>query len=118
MDFDRFIPEGAVFFFPASIDDFATRTEPVPSRFYSAHFAFTCGQFCIEVPHDPNYYFHGEDPDGRRLCVIIRKDEEDAAEPTAEEDEEDRAKREAGEKSRAMLGGLIGIVLEMVVFFM
>lgn len=61
MDFDRFIPEGAVFFLPASIDDWQTRTEPVPSRFYSAHFCFTSGQFCKEVPHDPEYYFHGEE---------------------------------------------------------
>lgn len=61
MDFDRFIPEGAVFFLPASIDDHLTRTEPIPSRFYSAHFCFTLGQFCKEVPHDPQYYFHGEE---------------------------------------------------------
>jgi hypothetical protein len=61
MDFDRFIPEGAVFFLPASIDDWQSRTSPVPSRFYSAHFCFTSGDFCKEVPHDPNYYFHGEE---------------------------------------------------------
>lgn len=61
MDFDRFIPEGAVFFLPASIDDHITRTKPVRGRFYSAHFAFTVGQFCKEVPHDPDYYFHGEE---------------------------------------------------------
>ena len=61
MDFDRFIPEGAVFFLPASIDDWATRDTPVPSRFYSAHFCFTSGNFCKEVPHDPDYYFHGEE---------------------------------------------------------
>lgn len=61
MDFDRFIPEGAIFFLPATIDDWAERTVPVPSRFYSAHFAFTTGQFCLEVPHDPEYYFHGEE---------------------------------------------------------
>ena len=61
MDFDRFIPEGAVFFLPASIDDWKTRDTPVASRFYSAHFAFTTGQFVREVPHDPNYYFHGEE---------------------------------------------------------
>ncbi len=36
-------------------------TEPIPARFYSAHFAFTVGQFCKEVPHDPEYYFHGEE---------------------------------------------------------
>jgi len=61
MNFDRFIPEGAVFFLPAAIDDFKERTEPIPARFYSAHFCFTLGQFCVEVPHDPNYYFHGEE---------------------------------------------------------
>lgn len=61
MNFDRFIPEGAVFFLPAAIDDFKERTEPIPARFYSAHFCFTLGQFCIEVPHDPEYYFHGEE---------------------------------------------------------
>ena len=61
MNFDRFIPEGAVFFLPATIDDYEKRTEPVPSRFYSAHFCFTLGQFCLEVPHDPEYYFHGEE---------------------------------------------------------
>jgi len=61
MNFDRFIPEGAVFFLPAAIDDFKKRTEPLPARFYSAHFCFTLGQFCVEVPHDPEYYFHGEE---------------------------------------------------------
>jgi hypothetical protein len=61
MNFDRFIPEGAVFFLPATIDDHLERTEPIPARFYSAHFCFTLGQFCKEVPHDPEYYFHGEE---------------------------------------------------------
>ena len=61
MNFDRFIPEGAVFFLPASIDDYRERTEPIPARFYSAHFAFTLGSFVKEVPHDPEYYFHGEE---------------------------------------------------------
>ena len=61
MTFDRFIPEGAVFFLPASIDDYKERTEPIPARFYSAHFCFTLGKFCKEVPHDPEYYFHGEE---------------------------------------------------------
>lgn len=61
MNFDRFIPEGAVFFLPASIDNFNELTEPIPARFYSAHFCFTLGQFAVEVPHDPNYYFHGEE---------------------------------------------------------
>ena len=61
MNFDRFIPEGAVFFLPASIDDYKARTEPVPSRFVSAHFIFTLGKWVKEVPYDPNYYFHGEE---------------------------------------------------------
>jgi glycosyltransferase involved in cell wall biosynthesis len=61
MTFDRFIPEGAIFFLPATIDEHATLSEPVPSRFYSAHFCFTDGIFCLEVPHDPHYYFHGEE---------------------------------------------------------
>lgn len=61
MNFDRFIPEGAVFFMPATIDDHKTLTEPIPARFYSAHFAFTGGDFVKEVPHDPELYFHGEE---------------------------------------------------------
>lgn len=61
MDFDRFIPEGAIFFLPAAMDNWKELTAPVPSRFYSAHFAFTTGKFCKEVPHDPQYYFHGEE---------------------------------------------------------
>jgi hypothetical protein len=61
MNFDRFIPEGAIFFLPASIPNFENLNEPIPARFYSAHFCFTDGIFCKEVPHDPEYYFHGEE---------------------------------------------------------
>ena len=61
MNFDRFIPEGAIFFLPASIDNYKELDRPIPARFYSAHFCFTLGQFCKEVPHDPEYYFHGEE---------------------------------------------------------
>jgi len=61
MNFDRFIPEGAIFFLPASFDSFNDKDRPVRARFYSAHFAFTVGQFCTEVKHDPEYYFHGEE---------------------------------------------------------
>ena len=61
MNFDRFIPEGAVFFLPASIDNFKELTQPIPARFFSAHFCFTLGQFIEEVPYDPKYYFHGEE---------------------------------------------------------
>ena len=63
LTFDRFIPEGAVFMLPASFssaegDDL---TKPMLGRFYSAHFAFSVGDFAREVKHDPNYYFHGEE---------------------------------------------------------
>lgn len=61
MAFDRFIPEGAVFFLPETIPGWESMTEPVPSRFYSAHFCFTVGEFSKEVKHNPNYYFHGEE---------------------------------------------------------
>ncbi len=61
MNFDRFIPEGAVFFLPASFDAWDDASKPLPARFYSAHFAFTVGEFCTEVQHDPKYYFHGEE---------------------------------------------------------
>lgn len=61
MDFDRFIPEGAVFFRPSTIDDWRERDRPMLSRFYSAHFAFADGSFATEVQHDPEYFFHGEE---------------------------------------------------------
>jgi glycosyltransferase involved in cell wall biosynthesis len=61
MSFDRFIPEGAVFFLPETIPGWESMTESVPSRFYSAHFAFTLGKFSTEVQHDPEFYFHGEE---------------------------------------------------------
>jgi hypothetical protein len=61
MNFDRFIPEGAVFFLPSNFDPWDDKSQPLPARFYSAHFAFTLGKFTKEVQHDPEYYFHGEE---------------------------------------------------------
>ena len=61
MAFDRFIPEGAVFFLPETIPNWEDIELPVPSRFYSAHFCFTLGIFSKEVQHNPNFYFHGEE---------------------------------------------------------
>jgi hypothetical protein len=61
MNFDRFIPEGAIFFLPASFDAFDDKTRPMKARFYSAHFAFSIGAFAKEVQHNPDYYFHGEE---------------------------------------------------------
>ena len=59
MRFDKFTPEGIVFFLPYHIEE--TVEEPIKARFYSAHFAFTLGEFCNEVQHDPLLYFHGEE---------------------------------------------------------
>jgi hypothetical protein len=50
-----------VFFLPETIPEWQTLTEPVPARFYSAHFCFTLGQFSEEVQHDNEFYFHGEE---------------------------------------------------------
>lgn len=61
MNFDRYTPEGVVFFLPATIENWRLLDKPVPARFYSAHFAFTTGDFCKEVMHNPEYYFHGEE---------------------------------------------------------
>ncbi|QDJ96490.1 glycosyl transferase [Xanthomonas phage Xoo-sp13] len=61
MDFDRFIPEGAVFFMPSTIDNWRELDKPTRARFFSAHFAFADGTFAVEVQHDPEYFFHGEE---------------------------------------------------------
>jgi len=61
MDFDRFTPEGVIFFMPSAIDNFKELDKPQTSRFYSGHFSFTLGQFANEVQHDPEFYFHGEE---------------------------------------------------------
>jgi hypothetical protein len=59
LNFDRFTPEGVIFMLPAKVDD--THSLPIPTRFFSAHFVFTSGQFIKDVPYDPNLYFHGEE---------------------------------------------------------
>jgi hypothetical protein len=61
MTFDRFTPEGVVFFLPETLPKWQKMDSPVPARFYSAHYCFTLGQFSKEVQHDPEFYFHGEE---------------------------------------------------------
>jgi hypothetical protein len=61
MDFDRFIPEGAVFFLPSTMEDWKERDKPLKARFFSAHFCFVDGDFAVNVQHDPEYFFHGEE---------------------------------------------------------
>jgi hypothetical protein len=60
--FDRIIPEGSYFTRPADMPSWEKRTYPERNRFFSAHFCFTSGQFCREVPYDPELWFHGEEP--------------------------------------------------------
>lgn len=60
MYIDRFMPEGPIFIFPESIQDFKSKS-PEKARFTSGHFIFTLGKFCQEVPYDPKLYFHGEE---------------------------------------------------------
>tara|TARA_R110000765_G_scaffold176971_1_gene282267 strand:- start:1337 stop:2584 length:1248 start_codon:yes stop_codon:yes gene_type:complete len=67
MVFDRFTPDGVVFFAPQPIPNWQELTAPIPARFYSAHFCFTLGSFCTEVQHDPEYYFHGEE-----IAIAVR----------------------------------------------
>lgn len=56
---DRFDESGVVFMRPyIPLED---PREPVPTRFWSAHFSFSAGQFVRDVPIDPNGYFHGEE---------------------------------------------------------
>ena len=59
--FHRFSPEGIVFPYPETIPNWEKLDSPSRARFYSAHFCFTLGEFCKEVPHNPEYYFHGEE---------------------------------------------------------
>lgn len=61
LTFDRFTPEGVVFMLPAEVEEIDIYTLPIPTRFFSAHFMFTFGQFIKDVPYDPNLYFHGEE---------------------------------------------------------
>jgi hypothetical protein len=59
--FDRFSSDGRLLTRPSFMDEHRDLARPMPARFYSAHFAFTIGEFCREVPHDPLLYFLGEE---------------------------------------------------------
>ena len=61
MRLDKFMDDGPLFFVPEPMLNADKLTAPIPARFYSAHFAFTDGKFCKLVPHDPDYYFYGEE---------------------------------------------------------
>jgi len=59
--FKEFTKDKQTLFIPSYIDDFNLLTEPINAIFYSAHFAFTSGDFVKDVPHDPQLYFTGEE---------------------------------------------------------
>lgn len=46
---------------PLFIPSYSDHTAPLPTYCFSAHFAFTRGEFVNEVPYDPELYFHGEE---------------------------------------------------------
>jgi len=58
---DRFMPEGPIFIFPESINNWQKKSKPEKARFLSGHFIFCDGSFVEEVPYDPKLYFHGEE---------------------------------------------------------
>jgi hypothetical protein len=59
MNLEKFMDEGPMFFIPEPLTEIYDN--PIPSRFYSGHFAFTDGKFSVLVQHDSNYYFYGEE---------------------------------------------------------
>ncbi|MBY4830144.1 GlcNAc-transferase family protein [Burkholderia dolosa] len=59
--FQRFTPDGVVVIRSGWLDNWKTLDAPIPSAFYSAHFAFADGHFAADVQHDPNYFFLGEE---------------------------------------------------------
>jgi hypothetical protein len=61
MNLEKFLDEGPLFFVPEQIPNIKNIKYPVPSRFFSGHFAFVDGDFIKKVPYDPNYYFFGEE---------------------------------------------------------
>ena len=61
MRYDKTCSDGSILFGSSYIDNHTTLTSPLKAKFYSAHFCFTSGDFCVAVKHDPNYYFTGEE---------------------------------------------------------
>jgi len=58
---DRFMPEGPIFIFPETIQNWKSQKEPEKARFLSGHCIFSDGHFIEAVPYDPKLYFHGEE---------------------------------------------------------
>ena len=61
LDFNYFGHDGPLHTLPSDIENWQSMTAPIKARFYSAHFAFADGAFSVDVQHDPELYFHGEE---------------------------------------------------------
>ncbi|MCC8402577.1 hypothetical protein LJ655_11865 [Paraburkholderia sp. MMS20-SJTN17] len=59
--YSSFNRDGVVVFRSKRLADWRTRSQPVRTRFFSAHFAFADGHFAEAVQHDPHYFFLGEE---------------------------------------------------------
>ena len=60
--FDEFTDGGPFRVRPIEIPATRRHVALERARFLSAHFLFTLGRFCTEVPYDPRMYFFGEEP--------------------------------------------------------
>jgi hypothetical protein len=60
--FDKITDDGSILTRPKYIENWQNiENNYIPAKFYSAHFTFTIGLFAIEVQHDPELYFTGEE---------------------------------------------------------
>ncbi|MCB1842553.1 MAG: hypothetical protein KDI09_06285 [Halioglobus sp.] len=60
--FHEFSEQGPVQVMPEAMPGTLGSSRLEPARFLSAHFLFTLGSFCTQVPYDPKLYFFGEEP--------------------------------------------------------
>jgi len=59
--FHKFAHKGYLILKSELISNWQALKTPIPARFYAAGFAFADGSFAVEVQHDPEYFFHGEE---------------------------------------------------------
>eukprot|EP00820_Chromera_velia_P012755 Cvel_23475.t1-p1 / transcript=Cvel_23475.t1 / gene=Cvel_23475 / organism=Chromera_velia_CCMP2878 / gene_product=[Skp1-protein]-hydroxyproline, putative / transcript_product=[Skp1-protein]-hydroxyproline, putative / location=Cvel_scaffold2423:6368-24645(-) / protein_length=1158 / sequence_SO=supercontig / SO=protein_coding / is_pseudo=false len=60
--FHQFSDSGPFNFHAQAMQKPKKRCHPLPTAFYSAHFAFTPGQAVVDFRMDPQLYFEGEEP--------------------------------------------------------
>lgn len=59
--FGAFYPHGTIFIRPTLLRGWMDMKEPAPSRFLSGHFCFARTEWAMEIKHDPDIYFSGEE---------------------------------------------------------